>query len=580
GSEKLFGYTQEEAIGRNISFLIPPELEKEEQEIMKKLMAGKHIDHYETVRVRKGNSRVEVSLTISVLKDKTGKITGVSKIARDITDRKKAEEKIKESERMFSTLFHKSPVMKAIAELPSGKYLEVNDTFADFLGYKKDELIGKTSRELNIVVNTEEREEILKDIQKNGFLRDVETHIISRAGKHRWVSTNIDKVNLKGKDCLLTAAIDITARKEAEAQIQRQRQDIQDFIDSMSTLCAKLATDGKIIIVNKTALLASGLTMQELMNTNFLEGKWWTFDAEVHSRVCKAFKEACSGIAVTYDENIFVFGRVLTINFSLIPIFSSGEKVDYIIAEGRDITALKVTEAALRERTDQLESVYRELEAFTYSVSHDLRAPLRGIIGFTAILEEDYASKLDDEAKRITAVIKNNTMKMGHLIDDLLAFSRMGKQEIVKTQVNSQAMVKEIADELIKQNKSSNRIHWDIRPLTPVKADPNTLRQVWINLITNAIKYSGKRERPNIEIGSYSENGQTIFYVKDNGVGFDEQYKHKLFKVFQRLHSVEEFEGTGVGLALVEKIVSRHGGKVWAQGKENEGACFYFSLPV
>ena len=220
------------------------------------------------------------------------------------------------------------------------------------------------------------------------------------------------------------------------------------------------------------------------------------------------------------------------------------------------------------------------MEAFTYSVSHDLRAPLRGIIGFTAILEEDYSSKLDKEAKRITSVIKSNTLKMGHLIDDLLAFSRMGKQEITKTQINTQTMVNEIVDDLMLQNKRNININWNIHTLPFINADMNTLRQVWINLVSNAIKYSGNKETPFIEIGSGSRDGQIIFYVKDNGVGFDEQYKHKLFKVFQRLHGAEEFEGTGVGLALVEKIVSRHAGKVWAEGKPGEGACFYFSLPL
>ena len=168
---------------------------------------------------------------------------------------------------------------------------------------------------------------------------------------------------------------------------------------------------------------------------------------------------------------------------------------------------------------------------------------------------------------------------MGQLIDDLLAFSRTGKQELLKGPIHTQSMVNEIANELVKQYKGPD-IYLDIQALPTINADKNTIRQVWINLISNAIKYSGNRKQPYIKIGSDYRDGQIVFYVKDNGVGFDEQYKHKLFKVFQRLHSAEEFEGTGVGLALVEKIVSRHGGKVWAEGKPDEGACFYFSLPL
>lgn len=237
-------------------------------------------------------------------------------------------------------------------------------------------------------------------------------------------------------------------------------------------------------------------------------------------------------------------------------------------------------EERVLSRTMQLKKANEELEAFTYSVSHDLRAPLRGIIGFTAILEEDYASKLDDEARRITTVIKDNTLKMGHLIDDLLDFSRMGKQEIIKTTIDTADMVKELIMEQIAHQKIQNEIAWDIRDLISMHADINTIRQVWVNLISNAVKYSRNQKMPHIEIGSYVKDGQSVFYLQDNGVGFDEQYSHKLFQVFQRLHSPEEFEGTGVGLALVEKIVSKHGGKVWAKGKKDIGACFSFSLPV
>ncbi|MDP4129767.1 MAG: ATP-binding protein [Bacteroidota bacterium] len=236
-------------------------------------------------------------------------------------------------------------------------------------------------------------------------------------------------------------------------------------------------------------------------------------------------------------------------------------------------------EQKVKERTIQLESVNKELEAFSYSISHDLRAPLRGIIGFTAILEEDYSSKLDEEARRITTVIKNNTMRMGHLIDDLLTFSRMGRQDIVKTKIPTDMIIEEVIKELVPATKMG-KISWIIHHVSDVKGDINAIRQVWINLISNAVKYSGNREHPRIEIGSFNENRQIVFFVKDNGVGFDEKYKDKLFKVFQRLHSADDFEGTGVGLAIVEKIISKHGGKVWAEGEVNKMAAFYFSLPA
>lgn len=168
---------------------------------------------------------------------------------------------------------------------------------------------------------------------------------------------------------------------------------------------------------------------------------------------------------------------------------------------------------------------------------------------------------------------------MGHLIDDLLTFSRMGRQDIVKTKIHMGPLLEEVIRELVPENKMG-RISWVIQQVPDVKGDMNALRQVWINLISNAVKYSGNREQPRIQIGSYREKGQTVFFTRDNGVGFDEKYKDKLFKVFQRLHSADEFEGTGVGLAIVEKIVTKHGGSVWAEGEVNRGASFYFSLPT
>lgn len=233
-------------------------------------------------------------------------------------------------------------------------------------------------------------------------------------------------------------------------------------------------------------------------------------------------------------------------------------------------------EQNVKERTLQLESVNKELEAFSYSVSHDLRAPLRGVIGFTTLLDEKYGTLLDDEAKRIIGVIKSNTLKMGNLIDDLLTFSRMGRQDIIKTDIPVNSLVKEIVNDLA--GKEQN-ISWNIQSLPDCYGDINAIRQVWVNLVSNAIKYSRKSEKPSITIGALHEREQITFFVKDNGVGFDIKYKNKLFKVFQRLHSSDEFEGTGIGLAIVEKVITKHGGMVWVEAEKNKGATFYFSLP-
>ncbi|MFZ6013325.1 MAG: ATP-binding protein [Bacteroidota bacterium] len=231
------------------------------------------------------------------------------------------------------------------------------------------------------------------------------------------------------------------------------------------------------------------------------------------------------------------------------------------------------------DRTKELEVANKELEAFSYSVSHDLRAPLRSIDGYSRIMIEDYASKLNDDAKRTLGVIMKNAQRMGRLIDDLLTFSRIGKQNLTKVSLDMDSITMFVAED-IKSQVAHRDVEINIKPMLGVHGDSSMLKQVFVNLISNAIKYSNKKDRSVVEIGSYADNGHNVYYVKDNGAGFDMQYYDKLFGVFQRLHSANEFEGTGVGLALVQRIVTKHGGRVWAEGKVNEGATFYFSLPA
>ena len=232
-----------------------------------------------------------------------------------------------------------------------------------------------------------------------------------------------------------------------------------------------------------------------------------------------------------------------------------------------DITARKRAEAAVGE-------LNRELESFSYSVSHDLRAPLRAIDGFGRILEEDYGPRLDDEGRRLLGVMRSSSKHMGQLIDDLLDFSRLGRLALDRREVDMTALAREVAQELA---QGAARV--EVAALPPGQADRALLRQVWSNLLGNALKYSGKRADPRVEVGGRADAAESVYWVRDNGVGFDMRYAAKLFGVFQRLHAADEFPGTGVGLAIVQRVVSRHGGRVWAEGAVGEGACFFFSLP-
>jgi two-component system, sensor histidine kinase and response regulator len=234
---------------------------------------------------------------------------------------------------------------------------------------------------------------------------------------------------------------------------------------------------------------------------------------------------------------------------------------------------------ALKRRTLALEAANKELEAFSYSVSHDLRTPVRHIDGFAELLEKHGYERLDDEGRRYLKKISRSAKQMGMLIDDLLAFSRMGRAELHRTTVNLGRLVKDVVRDL-QQDTDGRNIAWTIGSLPEIKGDPAMLRQVLINLIANAVKYTRPREQARIEIGcDTGAQNETVIFVRDNGVGFDMQHAGKLFGVFQRLHSAKQFEGTGIGLANAYRIIARHGGHTWGEGKVNEGATFYFSLP-
>jgi len=235
-------------------------------------------------------------------------------------------------------------------------------------------------------------------------------------------------------------------------------------------------------------------------------------------------------------------------------------------------------EGRVRERTAQLEAANQELEGFSYSVSHDLRSPLRAIDGFSRMLTEDYGARLDDEGRRRLAVIRENSRRMGRLIDDLLDFARLGKKPLARSAIDMSSLAGEVYRELRAANPEGAPV-FDLGPLPAGWGDPAMLRQVLANLLSNALKYVSKGRAPRIEMKGWADGDHNVYCVKDDGVGFDMAYYDKLFGVFQRLHSEEEFPGTGVGLAIVQRVVTRHGGRVWAESKPDEGSSFYFSLP-
>ncbi|MDB5152016.1 MAG: hypothetical protein JWR54_767 [Mucilaginibacter sp.] len=388
----------------------------------------------------------------------------------------------------------------------------------------------------------------------------------------------------------LSEEINLRKISEEFLRVSRQRylllvEEVKDYAIIM------LDANGKVLLWNKGAEKIKGYSEEEILGKP--SSLFYTEEDIKNNKpqqlLEKATKEGRAedeGWRVRKDGSRFWADVVYT------AIYDEDKKLMGFAKITRDITERKKLEeeqriisAELEERvkevairTLQLETSNKELEAFSYSVSHDLRTPLRAINGYSIMLKEDYQAKLDAEGNRIIRNIITNAKMMGKLIDDLLSFSRLGKKELIRTPVDMRLLATNVVNELL-QNELEKDYRINIGLLSPAEADQGMIKQVLINLVSNALKYSSKKENPEIEIGSKDEQAQTIYYVKDNGVGFDMAYAGKLFGVFQRLHSQEEFEGAGVGLALVKRIIDKHKGEIWAEGLENIGATFYFSLP-
>jgi len=356
----------------------------------------------------------------------------------------------------------------------------------------------------------------------------------------------------------------LNARAESQKELNNALEEIHDLYNNSPCGYFSLDTDGNVININDSLLNQLGYSRNEVLNKNYL--KILVEDAKSKERF-DHFKK--TGIVTNReiqlrkkDEKLILF------NLSATALFDKNKKFIRSRTTLFDITERKKAEVKVQE-------LAKELEAFTYSVSHDLRAPLRSISGYVKILEEDYHQVLDQEGKRLLSVVDRNATNMGALIDDLLDFTRMNRTEISGQVIDLDDMVNHIINDLHEMEKGRG-IKFKIEPLGFIKGDLSMMRQVWINLISNAIKYTRKTDHPLIEISSHVEEKKRVFVIRDNGVGFDMKYAHKLFGVFQRLHKAEDFEGTGVGLALVHRIISRHGGNIWADAAPNQGAAFSF----
>jgi PAS domain S-box-containing protein len=361
----------------------------------------------------------------------------------------------------------------------------------------------------------------------------------------------------------------LKARSEAEKKLKVAYAEVKDLYDNAPCGYHSLDSEGRFIEINQTLLQWLGYEKHEVVNTLYFPDVLAENDRSEYFKRFPQFKEA----GYVYDAEMNLLRKDGT-EFPVILSSVALKDKNGIFLKSRSTTFDNTERKTAAER---IQNLNKELEAFTYSVSHDLRAPLRSIDGYSRILQEDYAPALDDEGKRVLQVIRNNARRMGKLIDDLLDFARLGRKDVSRSKVNMTQLATSVAQELLDQE--GRQINLKIDALPAAYGDVDMMRQVWVNLISNAIKYSSKKEHPVIEVSAQQLGDEIEYHVKDNGVGFDMQYAPKLFGVFQRLHKMQDFSGTGVGLAIVKRIIDRHQGRVWADGKIDNGATFYFTIP-
>jgi PAS domain S-box-containing protein len=484
GAEKVFGYSAAEAVGKLMLLLFPPELVSEESDILERIRRGESIKNFETVRLRKDGRKIDVSVTISPVRDGNGAIVGASKIARDITERIRTQEALRQSDVRRGYALDTSKIGDWDLDLTTLQATR-SALHDQIFGYA--EPLPQWNFDIFLRhVHPEDRERVRETFQINIRQKkksEFECRIVHPNGDIRWIWACGDQIrDSSGKATRMFSIVqDITERKNIANSLARQTDEL---------------------LRSQQALEVQTLMLHKL------------------------------------NEEL---------------------------------------EARVAQRTEQLEVANRELESFTYSVSHDLRAPLRHIMGFAGACLEEFGATLDPQALHYVQRIQDGTRRMGLLTDELLNLARTGQRSLRLQVTGLNAVVDEIIL-MLKAETEGREVEWKISDLPSVECDPILVRQIFQNLLSNAIKYSRPRPHAIIEVGHTQQNDRSVIFVRDNGVGFNMKYADKLFGVFQRLHRDEDFEGTGVGLATVYRIVQKHGGRIWAEAEVDHGATFYFTL--
>ena len=494
----------------------------------------------------------------------------------DITERKRMTEALRDSEGRFRVLTETSSLAVGVSS-SDGKFLYVNKAYEKLFGYTHKELNHLNASEF--WRNPEDRRKMIDLVKSKGFLMDYEVELKRKDGTPFWAMLSVNPVEYGGNQAIMASVYDITSRKQAEEALRESEEKYRNLVKYAPAAIYEMDLRGtKFFSVNEVMCNILGYSREELLSMKPTD----LLDQEGRSLFKDRIRKKLAGEKI--DETIEYHirrkdGAWIQVAVNLGAYTYTNERPTRVAVVAYDITEQKKAEVSLKESTQQLENANKELESFSYSVSHDLRAPLRAIDGYSRMILQKHGENFDEDSRAKFNVIRDNTRMMGQLIDDLLALSRAGSAELSTVTLDIGAMIREVWKEIEAVN-TDRRLTMKLAEIPPCRGDRVLIKQVLVNILTNAVKFTKGRVEALVEAGADNKEGKTVYFIRDNGVGFDMQYHDKLFGVFQRLHSDGEFEGTGVGLAIVQRIINRHGGCIWAEGEVDKGATFHFTLPT
>jgi PAS domain S-box-containing protein len=575
------------------------------QPLLRSAQAGETHRNLEMVIAWPDGRRRDLLVNTAPLRDQQGLSSGAVGLFQDITDLKEAEkerrrliQELEEQRLLLEAVLHQMPAGLAVLSA-TGKLILANEQVEQIFRQPVPPDAGVKQLTEFKIFHADGRPYRLEEypltraLQKGETSIDEDVDFLRGDGSRGILRASAAPIRDRHGDIMagVVTFYDITERKEALLELARKKAEFEAIFNSIGDAIIFTDAQRRVVLANPAVTAIFGYEQEELYgkSTEFLYARKADYKKMGRQQYHLGAPLERKIFQVSYrrkDKQVFI-GETLGTQVR------DGEgQVLGFVGIHRDITQRKEAEAKIQklnqelggrirevsERTLQLEAANKELEAFSYSVSHDLRTPLRAIEGFSRMLLEDHVDRLDPEGLRLLEVIRSNTRIMGELIDDLLALSRLGRQEIRPQKIDLGGLAVSVFG-VLKNQAPSRQMDLILKPLPPALGDRSLLNQVLVNLLGNAVKFTKSRDQAIIEVGGWTEGKENIYFVKDNGVGFDMRYVDKMFGVFQRLHRREDFEGTGVGLAIVQRIISRHGGRVWAAGKVDSGAVFYFALP-